>query len=71
MLPGMSLNRTAIAAAGTLLALAVLAFFALRAGGAEPPTTAAATAGKPEVRREVVRRTVHVRRPRGPGARTA
>ena len=37
MLPGMSLNRTAIAAAGTLLALAVLALFALRAGGAEPP----------------------------------
>jgi hypothetical protein len=57
----MPFNRTRIAAASTLAALGVLAAVALSAGGKPSPAQPAATP-KPEVRTEVIRRTVHVSR---------
>ena len=58
----MSLNRTRIATGVTLAALGVLAALALSAGGDEPSTTAApAAAPTPEVRTEIIRRTVRVK----------
>jgi len=56
----MPFDRTRIAAASTLAALGVLAAVALGAGGEQSPSQPAATP-KPEVRTEVIRRTVRVR----------
>lgn len=65
----MSLDRTRIATGATLAALGVLAALALSAGGDEPSTTAApAAAPTPEVRTEIIRRTVHVKSKSGSSA---
>jgi uncharacterized membrane protein YgcG len=59
----MRFTRQSIAAAATIVALGVLAAVALASGGSEPITTAPAptaeTDPSPQVRTEVVRRTVH------------
>lgn len=57
----MSLNRTRIATGCTIAALGLLAVVALNAGGDEPSASAPAAAPTPEVRTEIVRRTVHVK----------
>jgi hypothetical protein len=57
----MPFDRMRIAAASTVAALGVLAAVALNAGGEQSPSQPAA-APKPEVRTEVVRRTVRVTR---------
>jgi hypothetical protein len=65
--------RTRLAAGGTIAALGVLATVALAAGSggrAEQPVSAG-TIPPPQVRTQVERRTVHVRRHRDDPARTA
>src|SRR5918998_6467251 len=56
----MPFNRTIIAAGGTLAPLAVLAAVALSAGPAEPSGAQPAAVPTPEVRTEIVRRTIRV-----------
>ena len=57
----MPFDRTRIAAGTTLAALGVLAAVALNAGG-KPSASQPTAAPKPEVRTEVIRRTVRVSR---------
>ncbi|HEV2062163.1 MAG TPA: hypothetical protein VGR12_04855, partial [Solirubrobacteraceae bacterium] len=59
----MSLNRSQIAAGATLVALGGLAAVALVAGGGQHESSAAAAAPPAEVRTEIVRRTIRVRKP--------
>lgn len=71
MLPGMTIHRTHMATGGTLAALGVLAAVALGTGGA-PASNEATAAAPPQVRNEVVRRTVRVRaKGSGSGARAS
>src|SRR5918995_749577 len=70
-LGGMPFSRSQIAAVATIAALGALAVVALSAGGAEqpaaPPAPTAETDPQPEIRTEVIRRTIH-RRPRAAAA---
>jgi hypothetical protein len=66
----MNINRTSVATGGTLAALGVLTAVALSAGAGAPTPAQPKAAPPPEVRTEIVHRTIRIRHKR-PAAKVA